>query len=93
MDRKALDRLRMDLEAAWRSPQTAKALEDLARRCGRKPRSRGKHPMWMSAFPTHRAFPIARHGGNPTYSGHVRKVILSHLEADVDAWEELVGEG
>jgi hypothetical protein len=89
MDRRTLDKLRRDLEDAWRSPQTADDLEALAKRCGRQPRS-GKHYVWSSAFPAHRPVPIPRHGGNPGYTGHVRKTVLTALEGDIDAWEELV---
>ena len=89
MERKKLNRLQRDLRAARRAPQTEADLADLARRCGREVRSGSNHPMWISPmFPTHRPFPISRHGGNPIVAPHVRKVILSALEADLMAWED-----
>lgn len=88
MDRKKLDKLWTALEAARRSPQKGSDLEALARMAGRTEQSGGNHPMWISAFPQHRAFPIERHGGNPNLSPHVRKVVLNHLEADAEAWED-----
>lgn len=90
MDRKKLDKLWADIAAARRSPQKAGDLEVLAKLAGRKEVSGGNHPMWVSAFPRHRAFPIERHGGNPDLSPHVRKVVLNHLEADAAAWEEVL---
>jgi len=80
------------LEAARRSPQKASGLEALAKMAGRTEQAGGNHPMWVSAFPQHRAFPIERHGGNPDLSSHVRKVVLNHLEADAEAWEERVAQ-
>jgi hypothetical protein len=88
MDRKKLDRLWAALDAARRSPQKSGDLEALAKMAGRKEETGGNHPMWVSAFPQHRAFPIERHGGNPDLSPHVRKVVLNHLETDATAWEE-----
>jgi len=90
MDRKKLDRLWAELRAARRSPQKAGDLEALARLAERTMEAGGKHPMWISAFPTHRAFPIERHGGNPDLSLHVRKVVLNHLETDATAWEDVL---
>jgi hypothetical protein len=90
MDRKTLDTLWAEIAAARRSPQKAGDLEALAKMAGRTEHSGGRHPMWKSAFPQHRAFPIERHGGNPDLSPHVRKVVLNHLEADAAAWEEML---
>lgn len=90
MDRKKLDKIWREIQSARRSPQTGGALEALARMCGRTAYSGGKHPMWRSAFPQHRAFPIPCHGGNPTVSPRVRKVVLDHLEADAIAYEEIL---
>jgi hypothetical protein len=90
MDRKKLDRLWAAIGAARSSPQKASDLEALARMAERTERTGGNHPMWLSAFPQHRAFPIERHGGNRDLSLHVRKVILNHLEADAAAWEDLL---
>ena len=90
MDRKKLEQLWDDLEDAWRSPQTAADLAVLAKRCGRELKSGANHPMWHSRFPEHRAFPLASHGGNPTLGHHIRKVVLTALGADWEAWAEIV---
>jgi hypothetical protein len=92
MDRKRLDNIWRAIEAARRSPQKASDLEAIATMCGRTKYSGGKHPMWQSAFPRHRAFPIPRHGGNRDLSPRVRKVVLEHLELDAAAWEETLEE-
>lgn len=91
MDRKSLDELWRDLNAARRSPQTADDLEALAKACGRKLRTGGKHPMWITEHFPHRSFPIPRHGGNRPVPQHVRKVILDGLEADLTGWEDVLG--
>ena len=88
MDRKILDRLWKELEAARRSPQTADDLEALAGTAERSIRTGGKHVMWVSPFP-HRPFPIPRHGKEPV-ARHVRKVVLDALSADAAAWEEVL---
>lgn len=88
MDRKKLDKLWQALSAARSSPQTADDLEHLASACGRELRKGGKHPMWITKWFLHRALPIPRHGGNPSVSPRVKKVILEGLEADAAAWEE-----
>jgi hypothetical protein len=90
MDRKRLHKLWAALAAARRKAQKASDLEALARLAERKEQRGGNHPMWVSAFPQHRPFPIERHGGNPDLSPHVRKVVLNHLEADAAAWEDLM---
>jgi hypothetical protein len=90
MDGKKLNNLWAALKAARRSPQRASDLEALAKLAGRSEHAGGNHPMWVSAFPQHRAFPIERHGGNPDLSPHVRKVVLNHLEDDAAAWEDLI---
>jgi hypothetical protein len=90
MDQKKLDRAWRALADARRSPQTEGDLQALARMCGRTVHAGGKHPMWKSAFPRHRAFPIPCHGGNRTVSPHVRKVVIEHLEADLTAYEEIL---
>jgi len=87
MTRKKLDKLWNALEAAWRTPQTADDLEALARMCERRMRSGGNHPVWVTDHFPHRPLPIERHGGNPPVPPHVKKVILSGLEADAEAWE------
>lgn len=44
--------------------------------------------MWVSPFPSIRAVPISRHGGDPHVRPYVRKVVLELLEADLAAWED-----
>ena len=90
MDRKRLDKLWKALQAARRSPQTADDLEALAKMCGRRMRSGGNHPVWVTDHFPHRPLPIERHGGKRTIPDHARKVILNGLEADASAWEEIV---
>ena len=90
MDRKSLDKLRRLLKAARRSPQTADDLEALAKMCGRRLRSGGKHPVWVTDHFPHRPLPIERHGGNRAIPRHACKVILNGLEADAVAWEQLL---
>jgi hypothetical protein len=90
MDRKSLDKVWRLLKAARRSPQTADDLEALAKMCGRRLRSGGNHPVWVTDHFPHRPLPIERHGGNTAIPQHARKVILNGLEADMVAWEELL---
>lgn len=90
MDQKKLDKLWRDLGAAWSSPQTAGDLQSLARRSGRRDRGGGKHSsMWVTDYFPHRPFPIPTHG-NKSVSIGVRKVVLSALEADAAAWEDVL---
>ena|ERR1700722_987285 len=88
MDRQSLDKLRQLLKAARRSPQTAHDLEALAKMCGRRLRTGGKHPVWVTDHFPHRPLPIERHRGSATIPRHACKVILNGLEADAVAWEE-----
>ncbi len=76
------------LETARRSPQKGDDLELLAKSAGRTEYAGGNHPMWQSHFPSHRPFPIPRHGGNSEVGNRVQKVVLDHLELDAIAWEE-----
>lgn len=91
MNRKKLNKIWQDIQAARRASPKLADLETLARRCGRKGSGGGKHMMWTSTvFPHHRPFPIPRHGGNPEASFVVRDSVLDMLEADAAAWEEIV---
>jgi hypothetical protein len=90
MDRKTLDKVWRLLDAARRSPQTADDLEAIAQLCGRRMRSGGNHPVWVTDHFPHRPLPIARHGGNRPIPMHARKVILNGLEADAAAWEDVL---
>jgi hypothetical protein len=90
MDRKRLNRLWAALKSARRSPQTAGDLEALAKMCGRRMRSGANHPIWVTDHFPHRPLPIERHGGNPSIPPHACKVILNALEADAQAWEDVL---
>jgi hypothetical protein len=89
MDRKKLDRLWQDVEAARRKPHRSGDLDDLARRCGRELRTGGKHPVWVCTEFPHRPFPVPRHG-NRDISPGVKNVVLDLIEADLAAWEERI---
>jgi hypothetical protein len=90
MDRKKLAKLWRDLSAAWNSPQKAGSLQDLARRAERRERTGGKHQsMWVTDYFPHRPFPIPIHGNKDVSIG-VRNVVLSALEADAAAWEDVL---
>jgi hypothetical protein len=72
------------------SAQKASAVESLARRLGRKPVNRGKHPMWESAeFPRLYPLSIPHHGAKDLSIG-TRNSILEQLEDDVAAWERVL---
>jgi hypothetical protein len=91
MDRKALDKAWTLLQAARRGNPTADNLEEIAKMLGRRRRSGGNHPLWVTDyFPQHRPLPIERHGGNPSIPQHAKKVIVNGLEADAAAWEEIL---
>jgi len=83
MDRKGLDKIRREMDSLRRSPQSASALERLARRLGRRPVKRDKHPMWESTeFDDLYALSIPHHAGRGLAPG-TRKSILDQLEEDV----------
>jgi hypothetical protein len=88
MNRKKLAKLWKGITDARRSLQDASQLEALAVLAERKTYSGSNHVMWQSAFPSHRPFPISRHGGNAKVGHRPQKVILEHLETDAIAWEE-----
>lgn len=87
MDRRKLDQLWAALAAARRKPQRGSDLETLAKMAERTMVAGSNHPMWVSAFPTHRSFPIARHGRDPEVAKYVRGIVLGHIETDATAWE------
>lgn len=90
MDRKKLDRLWRESSAAWNSPQTSGDLQSLALLAERRERTGGKHSsMWVTDHFPHRPFPIPTHGNKEVSIG-VRKVVLSALEADAAAWEDVL---
>lgn len=90
MTRKKLDKLKRELTQLRHSPQKAAALEDLARRLGRRPAKRGKEPMSESVEFDHLyVLSIPRHGGKDLAIG-TKNSILDQLEDDVLAWEERV---
>lgn len=91
MDRKTLDKAWELLRAARRGKPTAGDLEAIAKMLGRRARSGGNHPVWVTDhFPPHRPLPIERHGGSPPIPPHAKKVIVNGLEADAAAWEEVL---
>jgi len=90
MDRKKLDKLWAAIADARKTQQSAGDLQALARKAGRRERTGGKHSsMWVTDHFPHRAFPIPTHGSDDVSIG-VRKVILSALENDAAAWEDLL---
>src|SRR5262245_40431552 len=91
MTRKKLRRFWKEAAAYRRALPKISDLEALAKLCGREPYPGAKHQMWRSTvFAQHRAFPIPRHGGNPTASFAVRDTVLDHLEMDAAAFEDLL---
>jgi hypothetical protein len=90
MDRKTLDKAWELLEAARRGTPTANDLEAIATMLGRRMRSGGNHPVWVTDYFPHRPLPIERHGGKPSIPKHAKGVIVRGLEADAAAWEELL---
>lgn len=95
MNRRKLAKLRGEISAMRRAPQTARDLERMALQLGRSSRVRGKHPMWLSEHFDLPPLSIPRHGGRDLPVG-TRNSILNQLEEDVLAWEEYfeeVGDG
>ena len=87
MNATKLRKIRNRLATLRLSPQSARALESLARQLGRQPVKRGKEPMWESTnfdlFP----LSIPHHGGRDIPVG-TRNSILDQLEDDILAWDE-----
>lgn len=92
MDRKKLEKLRIELEDLRRGRHKARAFQQLAGALGRKKVKRGKEPMWESQpFPDLFPLAIPDHGGADIPIG-TQKSILGNLEGDIERWDELLGE-
>lgn len=87
MDEKKLGKLRAEAIRLRRVPFKADAVESLAAALGRTRANRGKHPMWVSAFPGLFPLSIPAHGNKDIAIG-TRRSILNQLEEDIAAWEE-----
>lgn len=88
MDRKKLDKLRVEIEQMRQRALKAADVQSLATRLGRKPVKRGKHPMWESTeFKGLFALSIPDHGARDLSHG-VKKIVLNQLENDILAWDE-----
>lgn len=92
MNRRKINKLRQELAAFRRSPQDARALENLATQLGRTRIDRGKEPVWKSKFGNLRVVSIPHHGGRDIPVG-TKNSILAQLEEDLDAWEEWLEQG
>jgi hypothetical protein len=87
MTRNKLAKLKQDLAAVRRTQATAKDVERLAKRLGRRRKKRGKEPTWESeVFANLYPLTIPHHGGKDLASA-TKKNILAQLEQDVLAWE------
>lgn len=86
MDRKALDKLRLEFETMRDVPQTGSAVASLAERLGRKRTNRGKEPTWESELNIP-ALTIPMHGPKNLKRG-TQKNIFIQLEDDFIAWEQ-----
>lgn len=82
-----LSKLRGELAAARRYPRTAREMESLAQRLGRKLANRGKEPCWISeVFPELR--PVSSWGHRGDLRIGTQRNIVDQLEDDLLAWEE-----
>lgn len=90
MDSRKLAKLRGELESKRRSPQTARDLESLAKRLGRRREGkRGKEPVWVSE--SFCLFPVSiPHHGNRDIPTGTKNKILDQLEGDILEWETLL---
>lgn len=87
MKRRSLNKLRREIDALRRSPQKARALENVAKRLGRKRVKRGKEPTWESQeFAELYPLAVPHHGGRDLAPG-TKNSILDQLEDDLLAWE------
>src|SRR5579864_152353 len=87
-----LARLRREIDGLRAAKHNIKPddLTSLARRLGRKPVKRGKHPTWQSELiPTANPLSIP---GHPTIKATTAMSILDELEADIDRLAELLNE-
>lgn len=93
MDAKKLARIRDDIAAASRKPQTQGDLAALAARLERFARKggKGKHPTWMTHLPGCHplSIPDGKRRDLPTGT---KNNVLNQLEGDVEAWEMILEE-
>jgi len=88
MNRKKLNKLKIELDRLRKSPQKAITLKKLAESLGRIPVKRGKEPNWESNVFDHLPpISIPDHGGRDLTIG-TRNSILNQLEDDLLAWDE-----
>jgi hypothetical protein len=93
MDKKKLARIRDDIAAARRKPQTQSDLVGLATRLGRRTRKggKGKEPTWVTDL--HGRFPLSiPYGKGRDLPPGTKKSVLNHLGEDADAWEAILEE-
>jgi hypothetical protein len=93
MDAKKLARIRDDMAAARRKPQTQSDLAELATRLGRRRRTgrKGKHPTWITDLEG--LFPLSiPDGKGRDLPPGTRNSVLNQLEDDVAAWEAILQE-
>jgi hypothetical protein len=92
MDRKRLEKLRLELASLRRSQPKAKDLGALAGRLGRRLENRAKHPIYVSdSFPHLRPLPIPNHKGRDLPNG-TKNSILNQPEDDLHAWNEYLSQ-
>lgn len=86
MDRKALDKLRAELDGMKGVPQRGGDVAGLAERLGRKRVNRGKEPTFESDFDIP-PITIPMHGSKNLKAGTQRSILIQ-LEDDFIAWEQ-----
>lgn len=90
MNSKQLAKLQSRLESSRRGQPKVRELVNLAESLGRKITDQGKHPMYESLpFPHLRPLSIPNHGSKGLATG-TKLSILSQLDDDVMAWQELL---
>jgi hypothetical protein len=91
MNRKKLDKLKLELASLRRGRHKASAFQGLASKLGRKENTkRGREPMWESEpFGDLFTLAIPNHGGRDISPG-VQRQLLNLLEEDVLRWEEVL---
>ncbi|MCL6739880.1 hypothetical protein LZ518_01835 [Sphingomonas sp. RB56-2] len=93
MDETKLARIRDDIAAARRKPQTQGDLAGLASRLGRTHRKggKGKHQTWVTSLPG--CYPLSIPAGKRRdLKPGTKKSVLDQLEGDVEAWEMMLQE-
>jgi hypothetical protein len=85
MDRKKLDKLRLEFDAMHGTPQKPGDVAGLLERLGRTREDRGKEPTWVSDFDIPN-ISIPMHGGD--LKRGTQGNILNQMEDDFLAWEQ-----